>query len=114
MIGRTTFVRFLTLCWTLLQLAAPGLSAIADGQLTLDNATRPATHVEATSSESCPVVHTPDCAVCRYLSTSATDGAAPPAIQWPGVSGCDFARNAANTARSATLAIPHSRAPPVS
>jgi len=65
---RSPVVRALALFWALVQLASPGLSAVADGRLSLESAAQPATHIEATTSSTCPVVHSPDCGMCRYLS----------------------------------------------
>jgi hypothetical protein len=70
-------VRALALLWAALQLVSPGASAIADGKLASQSASAPSTHVEATTTTACPVVHSPDCGVCRYLSTSASTPAAP-------------------------------------
>jgi hypothetical protein len=74
---RTPLVRFCTLLLATLQIASPGVSAIADGRLALENASRPTTHVEATTTAACPVVHSPDCGVCRFLSSPV--GSAPAA-----------------------------------
>ena len=71
MTRRTSFARFLALLCAAVQLVSPGVSSIADGKFAGDNASAPVTHVEATTTDRCPVVHSPDCAVCRYLSGSA-------------------------------------------
>ena len=65
---RSAFVRFLAIGWATFQLASPAITALADGRLAAANASEPSTHVEATSTSSCPQVHSPDCAICRYLS----------------------------------------------
>lgn len=109
---RTTFVRCLALVWATLQLASPGLSAIADGLLARASASGPSIHVEATSGASCPVVHSPDCAVCRYLSVSASSDTAAPAFGWAETSQCGVVPDATTAARSAAFALPHGRGPP--
>ena len=108
---RTTFVRSLAVFWAALQLASPAVSAIADGRLAAQNASGPATHVEATTTASCPVVHSPDCAVCRYLSASplgARLSAFVPLLS------ADSREPMAESREqhSAALALPHGRAPP--
>jgi len=112
MTKRSRFVRVLTLLWSSLQLAAPAMSSIADGQLTLDNASRPTTHVESTTTKSCPVVHAPDCGVCRYLSTSGANDSATPALDWQ--LRTVLAPESAGSAdpRCGAKALPHGRAPP--
>jgi hypothetical protein len=72
MTGHKGFARFLALVCATVQLASPGLSAIADGLLARQNASQPLTHVESTTTATCPVVHPPDCAMCRYLSSAAS------------------------------------------
>lgn len=62
--------RFFALVWAVLQLASPGMSAVADG-LATEAGANPAAHVEATTGKGCPVVHSPDCGMCRYLSQGA-------------------------------------------
>jgi hypothetical protein len=98
--------------WASLQLAAPAMSSIADGLLTIDSSTRPTTHVEATTTETCPVVHAPDCGVCRYLSTSGTNDSSSPAFVWHRRD--VLAPTSAITADpgSGARALPHGRAPP--
>jgi hypothetical protein len=54
-----------------IQLLSPGVAAVADGLLARESASQPLTHIEATTTAKCPVVHAPDCGVCRYLSTGA-------------------------------------------
>jgi hypothetical protein len=111
MIRRSILVRCLALVWATLQLASPGISAIADGRLSSES--QPVAHIEATSSASCPVVHAPDCGVCRYLSNAAVKDA--PAAFF----GCDErARGNPSTqnagVRGVALALPRGRAPPLS
>lgn len=108
---RRPFVRFVTLLLATLQVASPGISAVADGQLARDSASRPATHVEATTTAACPVVHHPDCGVCRYLSQFATvarQGAAD--LQ---LTACTVEPQAASrTTHAVTTACRYGRAPP--
>src|SRR5687768_10378370 len=84
---RAPFVRFLAVLWATLQLASPGLTAIADGNSASLSFADAASHVEATGSESCPLPHSPDCAVCRYLSSGA---AASPQTALPIVNSTDL------------------------
>ena len=108
---RTPVVRFVTLLLATLQVASPGISAIADGRLARENASGPATHVEATTTASCPVVHHPECGMCRYLSTTAA----------PSRSGAlGFALSAeigepkaeSRISSCSTVTLQHGRAPP--
>ena len=55
-----------------IQLLSPGVAAIADGLLATESASQPLTHIEASTTAKCPVVHAPDCGVCRYLSSVPT------------------------------------------
>lgn len=112
MTRRSPFVRFFTLAWASLQLAAPALSSIADGRLELNNASRPTTHVEATTGESCPVVHSPDCGVCRYLSTSGADDSAAPRFDWRQTASSALIGTSLDAPGSVAIALPHGRAPP--
>lgn len=103
--------RCLALVWAMLQLLSPGASAIADGSLAKEAADAPMVHVEATGSEGCPEVHSPDCGVCRYLSTGGEPTSMSP------VALCethDVAPVAARVAfgSSALTSLPHGRAPP--
>jgi len=113
MTRRSPLFRFVTLSWASLQLAAPGITSIADGRLALDNASAPRTHVEATSSESCPRVDSPDCGLCRYLSTSAANDAATPAFDWTVGAANTLVETASLGVGSAIIALPFGRAPPV-
>lgn len=108
---RTPLVRFFTLLLATLQIASPGISAIADGRLALENASRPTTHIEATTTAACPVVHSPDCGVCRFLSSPV--GAAP-APTFSLESFCAAPVPVASIARPhlVSVALPDGRAPP--
>ena len=71
MTRRTPVLRGLTLLLAMVQLGSPAMSAIADARLAAQ-AGEPIAHVESTSATDCPVVHTADCAMCRYLSSAAS------------------------------------------
>ena len=113
MSSRLAFVRFLSLFVASLQLAMPGLSAIADGALARESAANPATHVEASTRASCPVVHSPDCAVCRYLSVSAFSSSGHATVAWAGTSQCRVIPALATRAAKTDTVFPPGRAPPV-
>lgn len=109
---RGTWARCIALIWATLQLLSPGVSAIADGALALESASAPLVHVEATGSASCPEVHSPDCGVCRVLSTGG------PLAASPGIALAATRDGSALVCRvaeltSATTVLPHGRAPPV-
>ena len=108
---RTPLVRFFALLWATLQLASPAVGAIADGRVVSGGGAQRTAHVEATSTGACPVVHTPDCAVCRYLSGSAAEPA-PVQMHRVGESspGCAEARQ--HGAFASSLVLPDGRAPP--
>jgi len=109
---RRPFVRGLTLLWASLQLAAPAMSSIADGQWTLRNPAELTTHVEATTTDRCPVVHSPDCAVCRFVSTLGAHDAAAPSFDWQShVVGMGTATVSVDPGCDA-LGLPRGRAPP--
>jgi hypothetical protein len=108
---RSPFIRFLTLFLATLQIASPGVSAIADGRLSLENASGPATHIESKTTASCPVVHHPDCGVCRYLS--APSAPAKQAAFGSRLSALGVVPRAEMRApRTACRAAPNGRAPP--
>ena len=95
----------------LLQLTSPGLVAVADGFVQRAAMGAPSTHIEATSSAACPAVHSPDCAMCRFVSMSSQAGAPPTAHLVP-QNGCHavIALRASGTSRD--LLTPFGRAPP--
>ena len=80
MSGHGRWARVFALVWAIVQVLSPGASAIADGMLARENASAPLVHVEATGSATCPEVHSPECGVCRYLSTGSELPAAAPAL----------------------------------
>jgi hypothetical protein len=111
MSARSGFARFLALLCATVQLASPGLSAVADGALARANASQPQTHVESTTTANCPVVHPPDCAICRYLSSAAS----PPSLAPVAFEYCAESREprAESLLRpSGAVTLPHGRAPP--
>jgi hypothetical protein len=112
MTRRRPFVRALTLLWASLQLAAPGLSSIADGRLSINDEFRNTTHIEATTSDSCPVVHSLDCALCQFLSTSGANDASTPSFQWQLVAIRERVSTVSADPGCAAIALPHGRAPP--
>lgn len=109
---RGTWARGIALIWATLQLVSPGVSAIADGTLALESASAPLVHVEATGSASCPEVHSPDCGVCRYLSTGGQVATASGLALRAGRDQSALVFRVA-AVPSATAALPHGRAPPV-
>jgi hypothetical protein len=112
MMRRRPFARGLTLLWASLQLAVPGLSSIADGQLSINDEFRNTTHIEATTSDSCPVVHSLDCALCQFLSTFGANDAAAPSLRWQlGARRAHIPTVSADPCGGAG-ALPHERAPP--
>ncbi|MEK7402150.1 MAG: hypothetical protein AABZ80_07270 [Gemmatimonadota bacterium] len=112
MTRRSPLVRFVTLAWASLQLAAPAVTSMADGRLALESASAPRTHVEATTSDSCPIVESPDCGLCRYLSTSSAQDVATPAFDWTVGEANDLVETASVGASGACLDLPFGRAPP--
>src|SRR5688572_13544714 len=68
---RHPVLRMLVMFCAAVQLLSPGIAAVADGLLAAVNASRPLTHIEASTTAKCPVVHAPDCGVCRYLSSAS-------------------------------------------
>jgi hypothetical protein len=112
MTRRSPLLRFFTIAWASLQVAAPTVTSIADGRATLDNASAPRTHIEATTDASCPVVDSPDCGLCRYLSTSSANDAQTPAFDWNVGSASELVETASHFTTSASIALPFGRAPP--
>jgi hypothetical protein len=112
MTRRGTWTRCIALVWATLQLLSPGVSAIADGRLALEAAGSPQVHVEATGSATCPEVHSPDCGVCRYLTTGgvlpSASGLVPIETRHSGALAFRIVR-----LNSAVEVLPHGRAPPV-
>jgi len=108
---RSPLFRFVTLAWASLQLASPALASWADGRQSMESASSPQTHVEATTSDGCPVVHSPDCGLCRYLSASQAN-AEPATISWIATTASELVGSASVAASSGSVALPFGRAPP--
>lgn len=66
---RARWTRLLALVWATLLVASPGLGALADARLAAQTDAR--SHVEETTSAKCPIVHPPDCGLCRHLTNPA-------------------------------------------
>lgn len=110
MMRRTSLLRFLSVLWAGLHVATPTLGSLADARLAAA-AGDPVAHVESTSSASCPAIHGPDCAVCRYLSGAAAAPGAPEASEPHAEDGCaSIALERAPATR--TVVLPDGRAPP--
>jgi len=105
--------RLFVLALALLQLAAPCLSAIADGMLSRDASTGASTHIEAETRANCPAGHSPECVVCRYLALSATLGRSAPVVARIHVADGDGMRLSTGLATLVTLARSRGRAPPI-
>jgi hypothetical protein len=112
MVHRVGRLRILTFVLGTLQLASPSVSALADGMLALASVGRPTTHVEAVTQAACPMVHAPDCGLCRLLSLTGCRDAAPPSLSAtdPGRTGLRSPGERNVAARS--IALPPGRAPP--
>ena len=109
---RRASVRILAMVWATLQLASPGTAAVADGLLASASASAPTTHVEAKTGAGCHAVHSPDCALCRYVSHSAVQSAVD---SFTGELGAHIGKPARRhrAALVIALTLPHGRAPPV-
>jgi hypothetical protein len=108
---RSGLSRFFVLLVAALQLASTGFSALAHGKLARQGASGPATHVEGTTSSRCPVVHAPDCAVCRYLTTVAQGSTGPELVS---IDAADTVcpTTVARSVRADPHGLPPGRAPP--
>lgn len=60
--------------WAAVQFAAAGLTSLAHARAEVTNVS--VAHIEATTSESCPVVHPVDCGVCRHAGATQLPAAA--------------------------------------
>lgn len=112
MTRRTALFRKLALAWALLHVALPGAGAVADGLLMRASAGEQVAHVESTTTSSCPVVHAPDCGVCRYLSgcTSLSATGALPASIASASAGMDAG---ISVPPDRSVVLPDNRAPPL-
>jgi hypothetical protein len=107
---RTPLLRSLALVWAALQLAMPAVSSLADARLAAA-AGEPVAHVESTTTSTCPVIHAPDCGICRYLSSAApaSDAAAVAEVD----ADCEASSSAAiRRPAFLTIVLPDGRAPP--
>ena len=106
------WARRFALLWAVLQVLSPGASALADGLIARQNANAPLVHVEATGSQSCPEIHSPDCGVCRYLSSGGDAPAAPALVLLSDAAAIPVSALVAPYV-SSTATLPHGRAPPL-
>lgn len=111
MTRRTRLLRMLALCWAVLQMASPALGAFAEARLASASAREPVAHVESSSSASCPVVHSPECAMCRYLSSPAAASHTAPSLAVLSHGG-DARVEDRSATPNAALVLPDGRAPP--
>jgi len=68
-------LRIFALIWAVLQFALPASAALADARVAVDSPGR--AHIEETSGRDCAAAHSPDCAVCKHLSTSSLGSTQP-------------------------------------
>jgi hypothetical protein len=111
MTRRAPFVRFFAILSAALQLASPGAATIADAVASAKGGFAALSHVESTTTSSCPAVHGVDCGICRFLSNTAVADPATPAwfelaLDLP----CPEVERSAP--RAAKHSLPHGRAPP--
>ena len=112
MSGRAPFLRVLAMAFATLQLVSPALVVIADGVSIRDAVAESVAHVESTSSDACPQVHAPDCALCRYVSGSSTL-LADASIVLPLAGRSATPADVSGRPRAASTLLPHGRAPPL-
>jgi hypothetical protein len=62
-------LRVFALIWAVLQFALPASATLADARLAVAPPGR--SHVEETPGRDCTPSHSPDCAVCKHLSTTS-------------------------------------------
>jgi hypothetical protein len=111
MMRRRARLRFLSLLWAAVHLAIPALGSVADARLAAA-AGDPVAHIESTTSSSCPVIHAPDCGLCRYLSSvsDAPDAACTVELSPKSV---DDVKAATHRPAARAIVLPDGRAPPV-
>lgn len=108
---RHPVLRMLVMVGAAIQLLSPGVAAIADGLLARESAAQPLTHIEASTSAKCSVVHAPDCGVCRYLSSaSSLPRLAPPLPVFEAA--LPLPRDVVCASASVVTSLPDGRAPP--
>jgi hypothetical protein len=110
MTRRTPLLRFLALLWAGIQLATPAFGSLADARFAAA-AGDPVAHVESTTLATCPVIHPPDCAVCRYLSGTASEPETQDAVDVNAARVSAFIAADCAPARRTTV-LPDGRAPP--
>ena len=107
--------RFAWLIVLVLQLALPGATAWADARLERESLTpRGASHVESHRTPQCPRAHPLDCALCQHLASPLARAAPAPAlfVDAPRVRVSPAGR--VRPAQAPSVALPQSRAPPLS
>jgi hypothetical protein len=104
----------LSLLWAVLQFALPtGVSYLDAAAASRSSATPALAHVEDGPGQSCQPPHSAECAVCRYLSTYASDPAHQPSLEIR-ASGWHVAPTGTTWVYTASIeALPLCRAPPV-
>ena len=107
---QTPLRRFLWVVFAALQLATPAVSGLTDARLAAA-AGEPVAHVESTTSSTCPVVHPPDCGICRYLSSAASASNAAGAVELVTDGEASFLA-AIRRPAFITVVLPDGRAPP--
>ena len=101
----------LVLVGAAVQLLSPGAAAIADGLLATESASQPLTHVESSTTAKCPVVHAPDCGVCRYLSSASLLPRVAPQLP-VSAAAVPLPQDAACASARVVSSLPDGRAPP--
>ena len=112
MSGRNPVLRMLVMVGATLQFLSPGVASIAHGMSARENASGPLTHIESTTTATCPVVHAPDCGVCRYLSTASAQPRATDPIPQAGAAVAPVCA-AGWAPAGGRIFLPDGRAPPV-
>ena len=72
---RCAGLRALVLLWAALQLALPGVAALADG-VSSRTSVHATAHVESSTERACIRVHEADCVFCQFLSVGGTPAGA--------------------------------------
>jgi hypothetical protein len=99
--------------WAVLQLALPPVATFADARLERESEAYGATHVESSSSATCPPVHAAECALCQFVSrASAPSDGAPCPVVMPVVARPPATARVASTT-SALSQLPLARGPPI-
>ena len=111
MSGRNPGLRMLVMVGAALQLLSPGVASIAHGMSARENASGPLRHIESTTTATCPVVHAPDCGVCRYLSAAGTQAKLAPTLLVGELTAAPECV-ASLVPRRGVAALPDGRAPP--